>query len=76
MNNVFIQKTLLSIIDVIWLKEKKEKILIINESIYIASERDFVSDIDFRKISFDPNCIAKNCSDQVSFCIEQNALKM
>ena len=76
MNNVFIQKTLLSIIDVIWLKEKKEKILIINESIYIASERDFVSDIDFRKISFDPNYIAKNCSDQVSFCTEQNALKM
>ena len=35
--NVFIQKTLLRIIDVIWLKEK-ENILIINECIYIVKE--------------------------------------
>ena len=73
---LFIQITLLRIIDVIWLKQKKEKILIINKCIYIVSERDFASDIDFMTTSRDPNYIAKNCSDQVSLCIRQNILKM
>ena len=72
-NNVSIQKTLLRII---WLKEKKEKILIINECIYIVSERDFASEVGFRKTSRDPKYYAKNCSDQISLCIEQNTLKM
>ena len=63
MNNVFIQKTLLRIIDVMWLKEKKEKILIIDECIYLVSERDFASDIGFRKKSCEPKYFTKNCSD-------------
>ena len=73
--NVFIQKTLLRIIDVIWLKEK-ENILIINECIYIVSERDSASDKDFRKTSRDSKYFPKNCLDQVSLCIEQNTLTM
>ena len=63
-------------IDVIWSKEKKEKIFIINECICVVSETDFASDIDFRKTSCDPKYIAKNFSDDVSWCIEQNTLKM
>ena len=74
--NVFTQTTLLRIIDVIWSKEKKEKIFVINECICAVSETDFASDIDFRKTSCDPKYIATNCSDHVSWCIEQNTLKM
>ena len=46
-----------------WLKEKKEKILIIDECIYLVSERDFASDIGFRKKSCEPKYFTKNCSD-------------
>ena len=67
---------MLRIIDVIWLKEKKEKILITNECIYIVTEGDFVSDIDFWKIGRDPKYFAKNFSDQVSLRIQQNILKI
>ena len=46
-----------------WLKEKKEKILIIDECIYLVSERDFASDIGFRKKSCESKYFTKNCSD-------------
>ena len=72
----FLSKGIARIIDLIWLKEKKKKILITNKRIYIVSERDFASDMGFVKTSRDPKYIAKNCSDQVSFCIIQNTLKM
>lgn len=73
---MFSFKRRIRITDTIWLKAKKEKILIIDECIYIISERNFVSDIDFRKTSRDPKYIAKNCSDRVSLCIEQSTLKI
>ena len=45
----FLSKGIARIIDLIWLKEKKKKILITNKRIYIVSERDFASDLDFMK---------------------------
>ena len=44
-----LSKGIARIIDLIWLKEKKKKILITNKRIYIVSERDFASDLDFMK---------------------------
>ena len=45
----FLSKGIARIIDLIWLKEKKKKILITNKRIYIVSERDFASDLDLMK---------------------------
>ena len=45
----FLSKGIARTIDLIWLKEKKKKILITNKRIYIVSERDFASDLDFMK---------------------------
>ena len=45
----FLSKGIARIIDLIWLKEKKKKILITNKRIYIVNERDFASDLDFMK---------------------------